>query len=220
MTSTDRDRRLLADLASLKKLQEASTIFSFEPTGQPPDRYKLTFKGRGITRDNSSRGIVTFVDQHQVELRLSYVYPESPPDIRWLTPIFHPNVSFSGFIQLAEIGVPWDPSVSLDVVCEQLWEVARGAFLNLDKAVNYPAKEWYETQSEVTLPVDPRNLRDAAVPAAHNVIKYERRPGARRPASSSEVLYIGDDAPATPLPPPLPRPGKRKDDDVLFIGDE
>jgi ubiquitin-protein ligase len=220
MTAAQRDARLLADLASLKKLQEASTIFSFEPIGQPPDRYKLTYQGRGIARDNSSRALVTYLDRHQVELRLSYLYPESPPDIRWLTPIFHPNISFSGFIQLAEIGVPWSPAASLDVVCEQLWEVARGAFVNLDKAVNFPAKEWFETQSEVTFPVDPRPLRDSAVPAAHNIVKYERRPGSARPQSAAEVLYIGDDAPAAPLPPPLPRPSARRNDDVLYIGDE
>lgn len=220
MTAAGRDQRLLADFNALKKLQEASTIFTFEPVGQPPDRYTLTFQGRGITRDNSSRATVAFIDRHQVELRLSYNYPESPPDIRWLTPIFHPNVSFSGFIQLADIGVPWTPAASLDVVCEQLWEVARGAFVNLDKAVNYPAKEWFETQSEVMLPVDPRPLRDSAVPAAHNIVKYERRPGAVPVPASEEVLYIGDEAPATPLPPPLPRPAVRRNDDVLYIGDE
>lgn len=220
MSSAHRDQRLLADLAALQKLQEASTIFSFEPTGQPPDRYLLTFQGRGIARDNSSRSSVNLVERHQVELRLSYLYPEGPPDIRWMTPLFHPNVSFSGFVQPAEIGIPWSPSASLDVVCEQLWEVARAAFVNLDKAVNYPAKEWFETQSEMLLPVDPRPLRDSAIPAAHNVVKYERRLGAARSPAGTEVLYIGDDAPAAPLPPSLPRPSARRGDDVLYIGDE
>jgi ubiquitin-protein ligase len=35
--------------------------------------------------------------------RMPYGYPERPPDIRWLTPILHPNISFSGFLNLRKL---------------------------------------------------------------------------------------------------------------------
>ena len=77
---------------------------------------------------------------------MPYGYPERPPDIRWLTPILHPNISFSGFLNLAEVGLPWSEDLGLEVVCERLWDVARGSYMNLEKSANYAAKSWFEKE--------------------------------------------------------------------------
>lgn len=222
MTAGTRDERLREDLAGLERLRQTSTIFAFEPGGSPPDRYELCFHGRGVARRGGSRGAVEFIDEHRVDLRLPSGYPEIPPDLRWLTPILHPNVSFSGFIQLPDIGLPWDESVTLDVVCERLWDVARFAYIDLTRTTQSSARTWLTEQRTLDLPVDVRPLRDRALPAARNVIRYQRRGEQRRvPAlEEAEILFIGEDTPIPPLP--LPRRQNQSPDSngILYIGDD
>jgi len=220
----DREDRLRSDLETLTKLRECSSIFSFEAAGDPPDRYLLTLRGRGIARAVSPRAPVQFIEEHEIDVRLPYAYPKLPPDIRWITPILHPNVSFSGFIQLRDVGLPWDDSVTLDAVCERLWDVARMAYCNLERATNFSAKSWMEEPGRIALPVDPRALRDKMPPSGVNVIRYQRRgaPLPPAPAAENEVLYIGEDTPVPPLPQERYRAPNhnRGDDDILFIGDD
>ncbi len=221
MDDLDRNERLQADLDCLTELNSCSSIFSFDTIGRPPDRYSLTFRGRGVSRAISPHADVEFIELHEIDMRLPFSYPDLPPDIRWVTPILHPNVSFSGFIQLRDVGLPWDSSVTLDAVCERLWDVARLAYLNLDRATNFSAKSWIESPGRMALPVDARILRDRMPPSGVNVIRYQRR-GATRPSlprGGGDVLFIGEDTPAPPLPPrrPPPRAGRSDDDDILYI---
>lgn len=224
MAENHRTQRLIADLNALRALKEASTIFDFQCSGDPPDRYTVILHGRGIHRDTSPRAEVEVVELHRCELRLPYSYPKRPPDLRWLTPIFHPNVSFSGFITLRDLGLPWDDALGLDVVCERLWDVARLAYMNLDKATNYSAKNWFERDCELQLPVDPRPLRDTQAPSASNVVRYQRRSAAPAPPGeqrATDVFFIGEDTP-TPAMPPRPRTRRARSDgdDIFYIGDE
>jgi len=176
----------------------------------------------------SSRADVQIATLHEIELRLPYSYPNRPPDIRWISPIFHPNVSFSGFINLPDVGLPWSADVNLDVVCERLWDVARLAFIDPATATNVAAKNWYEQECQLALPVDRRPLRDRSTPTGDNTVRYQRRGRPRAPSlnqDDGDILYIGDDAaliaPAAALPPvriARPRRGTDPDDDVLYIG--
>ncbi len=220
-----REDRLRADLATLTTLRQASSIFDFRASGDPPDRYALTFRGKGIARDMSPRSDIQIVELHEVDMRLPFAYPSLPPDIRWVTPILHPNVSFSGFINLRDVGLPWDESVMLDAVCERLWDVVRMAYMNLERATNFSAKSWVDTPHQLALPLDARMLRDTLPPPGENVIRYQRRGAARpsRPSADRDVLFIGEDTPVPPLPGrefhPRPR-GRGDDDDILYIGDD
>lgn len=225
MSKQQRQERLLEDLKHLEALRDASTIFDFVSHGDPPDRYTLTFRGRGIRRDRTADDGVQFVDEHRCEIRLSYAYPERPPDLRWITPTYHPNVTFSGFISLRDLGLPWERDLSLDVVCERLWDVARMAYVDLDNASNFNAKNWLLHECRVSLPADNRPLRDAPGPGTGNIVRYERR-GQRvalpQPTAAEEVFFIGDETtpgPAAPLSSRR-RPDDNSDDGIFFIGDE
>ncbi len=224
----DRQQRLMAELELLRALKKTSSIFDFEASGEAPDRYELIFRGNGIARDTSADAEIETVALHKVELRLPYSFPKRPPDIRWTTPILHPNVSFSGFINVKDIGLPWESDLGLDVLCERLWDVARLAYVNLDKAANYSAKNWLEDDCDVDLPVDRRALRDTAAPSGSNVIRYQRK-GVRsvdtlKPAAGQDVFFIGEDTPTPAMPKPVRRMPIRRpppnDDDVIYIGDE
>jgi hypothetical protein len=180
----------------------------------------VLFKGRGLARDSGPGGDPKVVEQHEIELRLPYSYPDRPPDIRWLSPLHHPNVSFSGFVNFRELGLDWTNTMGLDHVLERLWDVARFAFIEREPCSNVAARNWLDSQSRLALPADERPLRDRVAAASSNVIKYVRR-GAQPKAApaSGDVLYIGDDAPSPPIPRPPSGPPRRasEGDDVLYI---
>jgi len=233
MTDEQRFDRMTAELESMRALQKVSTIFSFEATGEPADRYTVTLRGKGPKRETSSSAKVELIEQHQFEIRLPYSFPRRPPDVRWITPLFHPNVSFSGFINLREIGLPWDQELTLDLVCERLWDVARCAYIDHDKAANYAAKNWFQNECNLRLPVDARPLRDTTAPSGANIISYERRGDDRThetasgrmvislpdPSGPEDVFYIGEET----APPARPREAvdattDSDDNDILYIG--
>jgi ubiquitin-protein ligase len=222
--SSPRENRLRADHKLLTALDEASSILSLEPSGDPPDRYTLTLRGKGLGRDAGSQSEVTIIELHQIDVRMPYAYPQSPPDIRWITPILHPNVSFSGFVNLADVGIMWTSEVPIDLVCERLWDVARGEFINLDKATNYAAKNWFEKENRRPLPVDSRPLRDRSAGSTSNVIRYERRAGGGvgLVGGAAEVMFIDENTPTPQMPArrPIPRPRPAGGDDVIYIGPE
>lgn len=227
MGSSERELRLQAELSSLQLLKAASSIFDFEAEGVPPEQYVLLFRGRGLARMVAADAKVEPIDLHRVEVRLTSSFPDSPPDIRWLTPLFHPNVSCSGLTSVSDLGLLWEKRLGLDYVAERLWDVARLAYVNPDQPINFAAHRWLAEQRDFSLPVDTRPLRDLAASSSSNVVRYERR-GERRlisPVQSSpprEVLYIGEETPTPELPVervPLRRPAASSGD-VLYIGDE
>lgn len=212
------EERLRAEQKTLAALQGASTILTFQATGNPPDRYTITFRGHGACRAAAARGGVEIALVHRVEARLPFGYPEHPPDLRWLTPIMHPNISYSGCVNLKEIGIEWTPEITLDVLCERLWDIARLAYVNKIDPSNYAAEKWVHEQTQYALPLDSRPLRDIAPSSNPNIVRYARLDGESLAIAESDasmdVLFIDENTPT----PVLPRHGG--DDDILYIGDE
>jgi hypothetical protein len=219
---TDRAARIADDLRILRALADSSSIFSFESIGEPSERFILRYSGKGIRRNPSGQSQIEFQDVHELEMRMPFSYPDVPPDVRWLTPIYHPNVSYSGFLSLSDIGLDWEPGMGVDLLCERLWDVIRLERHDVERATNPSARRWISEQKELALPLDHRPLRDRAALANRNIVRYQRRgePEFVNSPSPREVLYIDDDTP-TPSLPPLghggnirPRPHS---DDVLYI---
>lgn len=225
MSSDERKRRLREDFELLSSLAERSSILQLQTRGgDPPDRYTVTFAGKGLARDPSSQADVQLIEQHRVELRLPYAYPDVPPDIRWLTAILHPNISFSGFIRLQDVGITWDPPATLDVVSERLWDVARLKYFNLETATNYNAKNWLERQTQWELPVDRRLLLGTPDGSSGDVVSYRHTSNGWEltgQGSADGILFIGEDTPTPPIPPRRsPSPRRQNDDDLFYIGDD
>lgn len=215
MSDTPANDRLREEQKALDALRAASTILTYQATGTPPDRYTITFRGHGACRASSARGGVEISHVHRVEVRLPYGYPDHPPDVRWLTPIMHPNISYSGCVNLEEIGIEWLPQVTLDALCERLWDVARLAYISPGPASNFAAEKWIKEQTEFALPLDSRPLRDIVPTANPNIVRYARLDGQSLSLAdteeSSEVLFIDDNTPT----PVLPR--RSGDEDILYI---
>lgn len=157
MHDSPRLRRLRNDLAALERLKAESSVFDFRAQGEPPHLYRIRFKGKGLHRDG---GKVKPLGMHEVEIKLGSSYPRSMPEIRWLSPIYHPNISEIGMVCLGGYGTHWVPSVQLDELCLMLWDMARYHNFDVRSPYNRDAALWAGNQTAVPFPTDARPIRD------------------------------------------------------------
>ena len=196
-----RIRRLRSDLAALEKLEAESSIFGFRHTGRPPQQFVVAFAGGSLARD---RGRVVPRDHHEVEIKLGSAYPRTIPEIRWLTPIYHPNISEIGIVCLGAYGTHWVPSLMLDELCVMLWDMARFQNYDIRSPYNREAAQWAAVQTTHRFPIDPRPLRDGR--AALGRVESDPAVAAGRdttdapPAESFQILGLEVDLARTADP--------------------
>lgn len=157
MHDSPRMRRLRNDLAALERLKAESTVFDFKAQGAPPHVYRIRFLGRGLHREG---GRVRPQTTHEIEIKLGSSYPRTVPEIRWISPIYHPNISEIGMVCLGGYGTHWVPSVQLDELCTMLWDMARYHNFDVRSPYNRDAALWAGNQTAVPFPTDPRPVRD------------------------------------------------------------
>jgi ubiquitin-protein ligase len=157
MYESPRMRRLRNDLAALERLRSESSVFRFTTQGDPPQQYRILFQGRGLWRDH---GKVKSLERHHVEVKLGSSYPRTMPEIRWLTPIYHPNISEIGMVCLGGYGTHWVPSIQLDELCIMLWDMLRYHNYDIRSPYNRDAALWVANQTAILFPTDSRPLRD------------------------------------------------------------
>jgi hypothetical protein len=184
MRESPRIRRLRTDLKALESLQAESTILDFKAGGNPPSEYLVKFLGKGLAKSSDLLKVL-IRDEHSVSVRLGASYPRVMPELQWLTPIFHPNISGSGAVCLGGYGTYWVPSLNLDELCEMLWDMIRYANYDVTSPYNREAAEWAGSQRQYRLPVDPRPIRDKLAGA---------QPGPK-PAAAEDVLFLDDHRP-------------------------
>lgn len=162
-TASPRWRRLRNDLADLERLQSQSSLFRFTPVGETfqeiPETYLLRFEGEGLSR-SANTGEVHPQREHVIRIHLGPYYPRTMPDLQWITPLFHPNVSASGVVCLGGFGTHWAPGVTLPVIVQMLWNMIRYANVDIRSPYNRDAVVWLATQPPNRFPLDPRPLRD------------------------------------------------------------
>jgi ubiquitin-protein ligase len=196
MYQSPRMRRLRNDFAALERLQSESSVFRFTSQGDPPVHYRINFQGRGLWRDH---GKVKTIEKHHVEIKLGSSYPRTIPEIRWLTPIYHPNISEIGMVCLGGYGTHWVPSVQLDELCTMLWDMLRYHNYDIRSPYNRDAALWVAQQQSIRFPTDGRPLRDlraalgrvAAAPADTPVAEPPPQASARSSSSESTRTAAG-----------------------------
>ena len=199
-------RRLRTDLASMEALAADSSVLRFKAGGTPATRYLVEFHGRSLARD---RGKVVVRDTHQVEIKLGASYPRTMPELRWLSPIYHPNISEVGLVCLGGYGTHWVPSLHLDELCGMLWDMARYHNYDIRSPYNRDAALWAAHQSSFPFPTDQRPLRDKRIALGRVESPAPPPAPAAEPPTEITVLDLELD-----LPPPAPTPPQP---DVLFI---
>ena len=123
--------------------------------------------------------------EQRIELSLPLNYPQVAPQLRWLSPIIHPNISSSGFLKVADVGFEWTAESDLLELCQRLWDVSRLAFVQPDRINNYSAERAWKKMlakgnadqatadlSLWNLPTDGRSLQTAANIRLDNIIHF------------------------------------------------
>jgi ubiquitin-protein ligase len=96
MEQSPRVRRLRADYQRMQELVSQSSLIDFKTkqvrAGLPPEKYIVTYTCKGIAKVDR-KGNPVYSNHHQVEIYLHNQYPQRWPGMKWLTPIWHPNIN-------------------------------------------------------------------------------------------------------------------------------
>lgn len=125
VAESPRMRRLRADYQLMQDLSARTDLISVTAQSPrpnlPPERYIVTFKCKSIVGIDKS-GNPKFGEHHQVEIYLHNQYPQRWPGMKWLTPIWHPNINhLNGSVCIDAAW--WTASRSLDRLVIMLGEM-------------------------------------------------------------------------------------------------
>jgi ubiquitin-protein ligase len=163
-----RMRRLRADSERMKELAARSDMISYVAKsarkGLPPETYIVTYKCKGITGVTKS-GNPKFGTTHKVEIYLHNQYPQRWPGMKWLTPVWHPNINHANGSVCIDAAW-WTASRSLDRLVIMIGEMVQ--YKNFHDDPTKPPFPWdpeaarwsreYRKKNPGVFPVDKREL--------------------------------------------------------------
>jgi ubiquitin-protein ligase len=168
LDQSPRMRRLRGDYERMRELEGRSSLIEFEAQsirkGVPPERYIVTFRCKSIVGINK-KGEPKFGNRHQVEVYLHNQYPQRWPGLKWLTPIWHPNINhINGSVCIDAAW--WTAARSLDKLIVMMGEMLQ--YKNFHDDPTKPPFPWdpeaarwcraYRKKHPNAFPVDKREL--------------------------------------------------------------
>lgn len=113
----------------------------------PPGEYEIEFKVRTLVVGES--GQLEYADTAPVRVWLPPSFPYSPPTVRPLTGLFHPNVSWEG----VHLSSWWQSTDTLVAFLKKIGELLAWRVYDPDAIANPLAMDWLE-QNPSLLPLD------------------------------------------------------------------
>jgi ubiquitin-protein ligase len=168
VSESPRMRRLRGDYELMQELAARADLISFVAQSPrpnlPPERYIVTFKCKSIANVDR-QGNPIYSEHHQVEIYLHNQYPQRWPGMKWLTPIWHPNINhLNGSVCIDAAW--WTASRSLDRLVIMLGEMLQ--YKNYHDDPTKPPFPWdpeaarwsreYRKKHPNIFPVDTREL--------------------------------------------------------------
>ena len=168
VNQSPRMRRLKADHDLMQELRARSDLIEFQAKstrrGLPPERYIVTYKCKGIVAVDRN-GRPKYGNRHQVEIYLHSQYPQRWPGMKWLTPVWHPNINhLNGSVCIDAAW--WTASRSLDRLVIMIGEMVQ--YKNFHDDPTKPPFPWdpeaarwcrsYRAKHPHVFPVDQREL--------------------------------------------------------------
>ncbi len=168
LDQSPRMRRLRGDYERMRQLEGRSSLIEFEAQsirkGVPPERYVVTFRCKSIV-GITKKGEPKFGNHHQVEIYLHNQYPQRWPGLKWLTPIWHPNINhINGSVCIDAAW--WTAARSLDKLIVMMGEMLQ--YKNFHDDPTKPPFPWdpdaarwcraYRQKHPNAFPVDKREL--------------------------------------------------------------
>jgi len=138
--------------------------------GSEPERYRVTFLCRGIVDIDPDSQNPIYANKHQVELYCNEDFPSEVPLLRWVTPIWHPNIQHKEPKGVCVNKPAWLAGIGLDDLCRQMFEM-----------VQY--KNYHADESQPPYPLD------------HEVAKWVREVAEPRGIVSKELGIFVDNRP-------------------------
>jgi len=168
LNQSPRMRRLQADHQLMQELAARSNLIEFVAhsvrPGLPPERYIVTYKCKGIIGVDR-KGNPKYGRKHQVEIYLHNQYPQRWPGMKWLTPIWHPNINHVNATVCID-SAWWTASRSLDRLVIMIGEMVQ--YKNFHDDPTKPPFPWdpeaarwcrdYRKRNPDAFPVDNREL--------------------------------------------------------------
>jgi ubiquitin-protein ligase len=168
VAETPRMRRLRADHELMLEMVARSDLIFFTASSMrpnlPPERYIITFKCKSIAAVDR-QGNPKYAEHHQVEIYLHNQYPHRWPGMKWLTPIWHPNINhLNGSVCIDAAW--WAASRSLDRLVVMLGEMLQWKNFHDDPTKppfpwDAEAARWsreYRKKYPAAFPLDEREL--------------------------------------------------------------
>jgi ubiquitin-protein ligase len=149
-------RRLEKEYRDLQLLREQSSMFTFSATGAPPAQYRVDLSCGGLCIVGSDAHII---NAHRFDVVIGEEFPFVAPQIKWLSPIFHPNIK-PPYVCL---GDHWYPGWSIAEMCVAICEMVQYKRFNIYDPLQPAAAHWLRQLMEASpdaIPVDPRPVRD------------------------------------------------------------
>ena len=156
------DHKLMLDLVARSDLIEFKTKSSRK--GLPPESYIVTYKCKGVVGVDG-KGKPKLGGKHQVEIYLHNQYPQRWPGMKWLTPIWHPNINHHNGSVCVDAAW-WTASRSLDRLVIMIGEMVQ--YKNYHDDPTKPPFPWdpeaarwsrdYRKKNPNAFPVDKREL--------------------------------------------------------------
>jgi ubiquitin-protein ligase len=149
-----RETRLRNDHERIRALVNRSEFIHIVTTeGDPVEKYLIRYTCQGVEKITSA-GKPILRDVHEVTVYLHAEYPLKQPQLKWLTPIFHPNIHVTGAVCIGA----WWPAKTLDELLLTLGEMVQ--FKNYDPKdpMNSKAAAW-AMRNKRLFPIDRRSLK-------------------------------------------------------------
>src|SRR5512138_3853757 len=215
VSESPRMRRLRADYQLMQDLSARTDLISVTAQSPrpnlPPERYIVTFKCKSIVGIDKS-GNPKFGEHHQVEIYLHNQYPQRWPGMKWLTPIWHPNINhLNGSVCIDAAW--WTASRSLDRLVIMLGEMLQ--YKNYHDDPTKPPFPWdaeaarwsreYRKTHPNCFPVDTRELMRP------ERVKFNSASAKPEAAKKPNIkLSTAAPAPAKPAAKPVVKPAAQQ----------
>lgn len=168
ISESPRMRRLRADHERMMEVDARSDMIDIETSGArrgaPPERYVVTYHVPSVVGVDR-RGRPKMGNKHRVEIYLHNDYPHRWPGLKWLTPIWHPNINHKNGSVCID-ATWWGAARSLDRLVIMMGEMLQ--YKNFHDDPNTPPYPWdeeaaqwcrqYRQQNPDFLPTDNREL--------------------------------------------------------------
>jgi ubiquitin-protein ligase len=127
--SNPRQTRLATEYERLMNLHRDSENVRVEALdvhpGSQPDRYQVTFLCKGIVGIGPENQDPVYDYKHSVEIYCDEEFPSQLPQLRWVTPIWHPNIQHQEPKGVCVNKPTWLAGIGLDDLCRQMFEMVQ-----------------------------------------------------------------------------------------------